>query len=198
MRYIILLLAFLFAGNTLSAQNNSVKGFLWYSPFVSGSYLGAASFGYTRDVSGFISYELNAGYYKTIDPGEGTANSRFSFTPGIRYYLGAGNSPNNGLWLSGYPVIGYSSHSSSSKSYSSFEYGLGAAIGFRIDISKNSKWFMDMGIGASYRFSDILNYEDKTVVDPNTGLYSVVEQAYDYPPSELWVPRMVIQIGYRF
>lgn len=195
---IAILLFFLVLGTTLPAQDNSVKGFVWYSPYIPDHYIGIASIGYTRDVSDFIAFDVNAGYYKAFDAKTGSSNTRVSFIPSLRYYLGVNNTKNSGLWITGYPVIGVAGYSGSTKSYRSFEYGIGAGVGFRIDVSKNQRWFMDMGLGASYCFSDILYYKDETVIDPNSGLYSVVEENYDYPPSELWIPRLVLQFGYKF
>jgi hypothetical protein len=198
LKYIFIILLFLFVENNLSAQDNSVKGFIWYSPFIPNSYLGVASLGYTKDISKFTAFDVNANYNKVFNPESNSSNVRISFIPSIRYYPGYNNVENSGLWLSGYPVIGIADYSSDSKSYRTFEYGLGIGIGFRYDISKNKEWFMDIGLGASYRFADILCYNDKTHTDPNSGLYSVVEEDFDYPPSELLVPRIILQIGYKF
>jgi len=175
-----------------------VKGFGWYSPFVSDSYIELVSLGYTRDISDFIAVDIIANYNKVYNAETGSYNSRTSFIPSLRFYFGSANNQNSGLWICGYPVLGVANYWSNTKSYRTFEYGVGFGGGFRINISKNKRWIMDMGIGASYRMSDILFYSDETVIDPTSGLYSVVEKNFDYPPSELWVPQMILQIGYKF
>jgi hypothetical protein len=197
-RYIHTLLFFLVIGINLPAQDNSIKGFVCYSPYVPNHFIGIASLGYTRDMSDFIAFDFNAGYYKAFDSKSGSYNSRLSFIPSFRYYIGENNLQNSGLWITGYPVIGIANYSNGTKSYRTFEYGIGAGVGFRVDISKNARWFMDMGLSASYCFSDILYYKDETAIDPNSGLYSVVEDNYDFPPSELWVPRAILQFGFKF
>jgi len=196
LKYISILVILIFAEVSVSAQKNSVKIFGWYSPYVANSNLMIASVGYSKDITGYLSLDIVAKYtYAVRNNSKEDYNSRVSLMPAVRYYA---NGNNAGFWLSGFPVIGIYDNSTTTKYYRTFEYGIGLGAGFRPDISKNRKWFMDIGFDISYRISDIVFYHDELSLDPTLGSYSIVENSYDYPPSELFVPGFIIQLGYRF
>ncbi|NOX46864.1 MAG: hypothetical protein GXO89_07795 [Chlorobi bacterium] len=101
--------------------------------------------------------------------------------PAYKYFTVSKKKGLNNIWFSGYLSILSQTHMHDDNfRHSLYYYGIGASIGEKFNLSKDKKWFLDIGFGISQNI-----YDDKPLFSNN-----------DWVSRRL--PRPIIQIGKKF
>ena len=163
-----------------SIYKNAIKGLVTIVPYP-GFFLSSLSIGYERKLSRHSVFELGSFYLLNTDE-MGVVYHNISVMPAYKYYLISKKKGVNNFWISGYISFIYSTHKyeESNNRHSLYYYGLGGSIGKRFHLSKNKKWFLDLGLGVSFNI-----YDDKQIFTNNDWANEVI-------------PRPILQIGRKF
>lgn len=176
-----------FSQNTIQSNDstfyykNAIKGFITIIP-ISVIRVGF-SIGYERYISRQSSIELG-GYYLFESDDMGLSYHTICLMPAYKYFIFIKNKEVESIWISFYLsyLIETTIHPQTEDYFRNYlyYYGIGGSIGKKFYLSKEKKWFIDIGFGISYNI-----YDDKPMFSNN-----------DW--SNKMLTRPIIQIGGKF
>ena len=159
---------------------NSIKGLAFAFPIYE-LYV-SVSLGYERTLSKHSIIELGTYYLFAYDD-MGGEHHYIGIMPAYKYYTVSKNKLLNDIWISAYLSYLHDTHiyhlEDNFRERTDY-YGIGGAIGKRINLNKNKRTFLDIGFGISHNF-----YNDKSTVSNNDWANTI-----RYRP--------IIQIGRKF
>jgi len=173
--------------NTTAIYKNSLKGMPLLLPFVGVAFYAGLSIGYERYISKHHGLELCGYYYFNTDE-MGAQFHSIGIMPAYKFFSVSENERYNNFWISVY--LNYYQHiqtiSDEGNGWNTqYYYGIGVSVGKKINLSRNKRWFLDLGFGVSINkfldesiFSDT-KWEDKFI-------------------SNSFLPRLALQIGRKF
>jgi hypothetical protein len=150
---------------------NSIKGKPTFLPFIGIGIYAGISLGYEHFFSNRHGLELCSYYYYNSDE-MGAEYLTFCIMPGFKFFSVSDNKRNNNWWIGPYlsyfnktQLVSDQGHSHDIRYY----YGVGVSGGKKMYLSRNHRWFMDLGFGFSVNaflnesiFSET-DWEDKYV-----------------------------------
>ncbi len=160
---------------------NAVKGF--FIPIPIPNFGISFSAGYEKKFSEHNAFDFGT-YYIFYSDEMGLKNHIFCIMPAYKYFAISDKKFFNNTWFSPYLSFMYNTHthpdSEDNNRHSLYYYGMGVSIGKRINLTKDTKVFLDIGLGCSYNI-----YDDKQIFSDNEW-------------SKGFIPRPILQIGRKF
>ncbi len=173
--------------DSASACKNAIKGKPTFLPFIGiGIYVGV-SLGYEHYFSNHQGLELCSYYYFNSDE-MGAEFHTFCIMPGYKFFSKSENKRLNNFWIS--PYLSYYQNiqtlSEEGKGRNiRYYYGIGVSGGKKINLSRNTRWFLDIGFGFSVNaFLDESIFSDAKWEDKFINLEIL--------------PRPILQFGWKF
>jgi hypothetical protein len=166
---------------------NSLKGMPTFLPIIVIGVYAGVSLGYERYLTKHHSLELCSYYYFNTDE-MGAWFHTFAIMPGYKFFSVSEKERYNNFWISAYLSYMQSIQTLSEEGHTSdwsYYYGIGISVGKKIKISKNHKWFIDIGFGITYnQFFDESIFSDSSWEDKFSG--------------HQFNPRPILQFGRKF
>ena len=163
-----------------SVRKNSIKGSVF--PFIITGPIVSVSLGYERTLSKHSTIELGTYYLFAYDD-MGGEHHYIGIMPAYKYYTVSKNKLLNDFWISAYLSYLHDTHIYHLEDNFTERidyYGIGGAIGKRINLNKNKRTFLDIGFGVSQNL-----YNDNSTVSNNDWSNTI-----SYRP--------IVQIGRKF
>jgi len=128
---------------------NTIKWMPTIVPFT--TFEAGLSIGYERHINRQNVLELVA-YFIYMNDEMGTSNRLLSLKPGYKHYFRKKKDTGPEFWAGAYfsYITSIPKNDVNEKCRGSYVFGIGTYIGMRLNLSKNSKWFLDIGYGYSY------------------------------------------------
>jgi len=166
---------------------NSIKAKPTFIPLVGVVIFAGLSLGYEHYFSQRHGLELCSYYNVNIDE-MGADYRTFSIMPGFKFFSVSENHRKNNWWispyLSYYQKIQMTSDQGQSKE-KRYAYGIGVSGGKKMNLSRNQRWFLDLGFGFS-----INAYLDESIFSETKWEDKFVNVAL--------LPRLILQFGWKF
>ncbi len=189
--WITILFALLVFTKLCSGQQNTIKAMAGF--IISPYSFAILSIGYERQLTRHSAVDLNCFAFADADIIESESKAMLGVSLGYRFYSVSEKGWLDNFWASPYFLYSHvDSHAHTSEYRGNF-LGIGASVGRRIVIANNNKWIVDIGFGMAYGkfsyyyFKRIYDFEPEESVD----IYKLPE------PYFRWIPRPIIQVGYR-
>ena len=135
------------ATNSEIPYKNAIKGMV--IPLVLYSSL---SIGYERYITNQFMVEMVISNQFWLDE-MGVPNYALCIMPGLKYFFVSQARWRNNIWIGGYLVyryhVDFHSENGIKANHTLYDYGLGVSFGKRMNLSKNKRWFFDIGCGVS-------------------------------------------------
>jgi hypothetical protein len=169
------------------SYKNAIKGITTILPFIGLGIYASFSVGYERNISKHSVLELGSYYLFNTDE-MGVRYHTICVMPAYKYFTVSNKKGLNSLWVSvylSYRIEIETFNEGGNVWYTFYYYGIGGSIGKKVYLSKDKKWFLDIGFGISYNI-----YDDKPIFSTNDWI-----KTFDGYQVLL---RPIIQIGWKF
>lgn len=168
------------------SYKNAIKGKTTILPFL---FINYASFsvGYERNISKHSVLELSSYYLFNTDE-MGINYNTICVMPAYKYFTVSDKKGLNSLWVSvylSYRIEIETFYVGGNDWHSLYYYGIGGSIGKKVYLSKDKRWFLDIGFGISYNI-----YDDKPIFSTNDWIKTFA--GYQV------LLRPIIQMGWKF
>lgn len=166
---------------------NSVKGMPILVPIPMVAYLAGLSAGYECYLGKHHGLEL-CGYYFFKSDEMGNKYRNFSIMPGYKFFSRSEDERLNNFWAGVY-LSYYEEYQvftdGGGLETRHYNYGIGASVGKKINLSKDKRWYIDLGFGMTFF---------KRFYEP---LFSNVKWDDKYAGNKV-IPRPILQFGWKF
>jgi hypothetical protein len=170
--------------DTIKLRKNTIKGTGYVVGNIFTGGVAGLSMGYERQISKNSVLELTGYYYYRLVDEMGSEEKAFCIMPGYKYLIFSKRKIYNNTWYSIFLTYYYKRHYPNADLevdiYNEYLNGIGCSFGRKIYFSKKCKWFLELGIGASFNVFNI---------KPSSSFSS---------ESISILPRPIIQLGGKF
>lgn len=169
------------------SYKNAIKGKTTILPFIFIGNYASFSVGYERNISKHSVLELSS-YYLFNSDEMGTRYHTICVMPAYKYFTVSNKKGFNSLWVSvylSYRIEIETFNEGGNAWHALYYYGIGGSIGKKVYLSKDKRWFLDIGFGISYNI-----YDDKPIFSTNDWIKTFA--GYQV------LLRPIIQMGWKF
>jgi hypothetical protein len=175
------------ARQVIPFYKNSIKAKPTFIPFIGVGIYAGLSLGYERYLSKHHGLELCSFYYFNTDE-MGARFHTFAIMPGYKFFSSSEEERYNNFWISVYLSYMQNIQTLSEEGDDwdrRYYYGIGVSVGKKINLSRNHKWYLDLGFGLTYNksFAESI-FSDSSWEDKFSG--------------NEFFPRPILQFGFKF
>ena len=188
LKYLFIFLICLLNVELINGQENTVKAMIAVFPAIYST--GFLSVGYDYQFTRHSAIDVNGFYFLGYYLAETGSAILLGINLGYRLYSVSEKKGLNNFWVNPYFLTFNGTGHSHSIDYRGNFFGLGISVGRRITIADNNKWVFDIGFGMAYGIFHYTEYRE-----------DIQHTYYEYTipePRKRWIPRPILQVGYRF